>query len=146
VISSIGSIPEPIRGIEMGGETFKIKNGETGELEGWEGSFVVGNAVTGKGNILASRKHGRTVSQRMLEQYLIGAASGYEEVLSEAAAVTKERVMAVAGRLSGQTPLPPEHVSALRAKVQSLQGRVGYAGNYHEWIKASFGPSGIRAS
>ncbi len=137
VISSIGSIPESIRGIEMSGETFRIKNNDTGELEGLEGIFVVGNAVTGKGNILASRKHGRTVSQRMLEQYLLGTASGYEEVLSEAAAETKERVTAVAARISRQAPLPPERVSALLSKVESLQNRVGYSGNYREWIEAS---------
>ncbi len=137
VISSIGSIPESIRGVEMCGETFRINNNDSGELEGLEGVFVVGNAVTGKGNILASRKHGRTVSQRMLEQYLLGTASGYEEVLSEAAAETKERVKAVAARIARQAPMPPERVSALLSKVESLQNRVGYSGNYREWIEAS---------
>jgi hypothetical protein len=137
VISSIGSIPEPIHGVEMSGETFAIGNEETGELDGLEGVFVVGNAVTGKGNILVSRKHGRTVSQRMLEQYLLGTASGYEEVFAEAASVTKERVAAVAARLSGQAPLPAERVSSLLSKVEALQARIGYAGNYREWIEAS---------
>jgi ferredoxin--NADP+ reductase len=142
VISSIGSIPEPIHGVEMSGEAFKIKNDETGELEGLEGIFVVGNAVTGRGNILVSRKHGRTVSQRMLEQYLRGAGSGYEEVFSEAAAVTKERVTAVAERLSGQALLKQERVSAILSKVESLQRRAGYGGNYHEWIRESIKASG----
>ena len=140
VVSSIGSIPEPIPGVEMSGETFKVQNENTGELDGSEGIFVVGNAVTGKGNILVSRKHGRIVSQRMLEKYLLGTASGYEEVLANAAEVTKERVAAVAARLSGQAPLPPERVSALLSKVDILQKRVRYSGNYREWIDASRNP------
>ncbi len=139
VISSIGSIPEAIPGIEMSSEVYRINDDSTGELEGSEGIFVVGNAVTGKGNILVSRKHGRTVSQRMLEQYLLGAASGYEEVFADAAAATKNRVEAVAARLSGQTPLPPEHVSAILAQVQALQRRVGYCG-YRQWIEESRRP------
>ena len=137
VISSIGSIPEPIQGITMSGETFEIKNADTGELEGQEGIFVVGNAVTGKGNILVSRKHGRTVSQRMLEQYLLGSASGYEEVLADAAAETQGKMAAVAARLSKQAPLPPAQVSALLSKVEFLQRRVGYTGDYRSWIDAS---------
>jgi hypothetical protein len=136
VISSIGSIPEPIPGIQMSGETYRIKN-DHGELEGSEGIFVVGNAVTGKGNILASRRHGRTVSQRMLEQYLLGNASGYEEVLLDAAALAKKEAEAVAARLSGQTPLPPERISSLLSRVEFLQNRAGYCGDYHQWIEAT---------
>ncbi len=142
VISSIGSIPEPIRGVEMSGEAFKIKSDKTGELEGLEGIFVIGNAVTGRGNILVSRKHGRTVSQLMLERYLLGAGSGYEEVFSEAAAEAKERVEAVAARLQGQAPLPQERVSTILSIIESLQRHVGYGGNYREWIRESFKASG----
>ncbi|MFI5341579.1 MAG: hypothetical protein ACHQ7N_17290 [Candidatus Methylomirabilales bacterium] len=67
VVSSIGSIPEPIQKVQMRGETYRIKDPRTGEVEGLDGVFAVGNAVTGKGNILASLKHGRVVSQHMLE-------------------------------------------------------------------------------
>jgi len=134
VISSIGSIPEAIPGIEMSGEVYRVRDERSGELEDTEGVFVIGNAVTGKGNILVSRKHGRTVSQRMIEQYLLGVASGYEGVFLEAELETDKKVTAVAERLSGQAPLPPERVSALLSEVQSLQRRVGYTGNYREWI------------
>jgi hypothetical protein len=96
--------------------------------------FAVGNAVTGKGNILASRKHGRVVSQHMLEHYLLGTASGYEEVLADAATDARERVSAVADRVTGQAPLPGERVSDILLKVQALQERVGYPGDYPQWI------------
>ncbi len=135
VVSSIGSIPEPIQGVQMRGEMYRIRDLRTGEVEGLDGVFAVGNAVTGKGNILASLKHGRVVSQHMLEHYLLGTASGYEEVLADAATDAQEKVRAVADRLTGQAPLPGERVADILAKVKTLQARVGYPGNYRAWIE-----------
>lgn len=135
VVSSIGSVPEPIPGVQMRGETYCIKDPQTGEVEGADGVFAVGNAVTGKGNILASLKHGRVVSQHMLEHYLLGTASGYEEVLAGAATEAQEKVRAVADRLTGQGPLSGEQVADIMAKVKALQARVGYPGDYRQWIE-----------
>jgi NADPH-dependent glutamate synthase beta subunit-like oxidoreductase len=135
VVSSIGSIPEPIRGVRMQGEMYRVMDRSTGEVEGLPRVFAVGNAVTGKGNILASLRHGRVVSQHMLEHYLLGTASGYEEVLADAATEAQARVRAVADRLTGQTPLPGARVADILIKVKELQGRVGYPGEYRQWIE-----------
>ena len=59
VISSIGSIPEPIPGIPMKGELFAFTDWDVGRLAGYPTVFSAGNVVTGKGNIVASRKHAR---------------------------------------------------------------------------------------
>ncbi len=134
-VCSIGSIPERIPGIEMRGEMYRVTDQRTGELEGLEGVFAVGNAVTGKGNILVSLKHGRVVSQHMLEHHLLGTASGYEEVLADAATEAQEKVAAVADRLAGQVPLPPERVTRILANIRALQDRVGYPGDYRQWIE-----------
>ncbi len=104
VISSIGSIPEPLQGIEMKGELYRIKDEKTGEVEGLQGVFALGNTVTGKGNIQVSLKHGRLVAQHVLKY------------------------------LEGQPTLPYSKVAAIEAKVKALQEKVGYAGNYREWI------------
>jgi NADPH-dependent glutamate synthase beta subunit-like oxidoreductase len=135
VVSSIGSIPEPIPGIGMRGDFYRIKEEMTGEVEGLPGVFAVGNAVTGKGNILVSLKHGRVVSQHMLENYLLGTASGYEEVLANAATEAQDKVRAVAERLAGQAPLPGERVAGILARVKAIQDRVGYPGDYRTWIE-----------
>lgn len=103
VISSIGSIPEPLQGIEMKGELYRIKDEDTGEVEGLPGVFALGNAVTGKGNIQVSLKHGRLVAQHVLNY------------------------------LEGQPALPAVKVAAIEAKVKALQEKVGYSGNYKEW-------------
>jgi ferredoxin--NADP+ reductase len=104
VISSVGSIPEPIQGIEMKGELYRIRDEDTGEVEGLPGVFALGNAVTGKGNILLSMKHGRLVAQHVLKY------------------------------LAGQPDLQLSQIAAIEAKVKALQDRVGYSGNYREWI------------
>jgi ferredoxin--NADP+ reductase len=104
VISSIGSIPEPLPGIEMKGELYRIKDENTGEVEGLPGVFALGNAVTGKGNIQVSLKHGRQVAQHVLKY------------------------------LEGQPPLPSDRVAAIEAWVKTLQEKVGCAASYREWI------------
>ena len=104
VISSIGSIPEPLQGIEMKGELYRIKDENSGEVEGLPGVFALGNAVTGKGNIQVSLKHGRLVGLHVCEY------------------------------LRGQPALTPTKVAAIEAKVKALQEKVGYAGNYKEWM------------
>ena len=135
VVSSIGSMPEPIPGVPMGGDRYRISDLRSGEVEGLERVFAVGNAVTGRGNILVSLKHGRRVSQTMLERYLLGTASGYEEVLAGAAAAARSKVEAVTVRLAGRAPLPIQEVAAILAHVRALQNRAGYSGSYREWIE-----------
>jgi len=135
VVSSIGSVPEPVGGVRMRGEMYPIKDERTGEVDGLDGVFAVGNAVTGKGNILVSLKHGRVVSQHMLENYLVGTASGYEEVLAAAATEAEGKISAVADRLQGRPPLPGARVADILSRVKALQDRVGYPGNYRQWIE-----------
>lgn len=135
VVSSIGSIPEPIPGIQMQDSLYRIRDPQTGELEGLPGVFAVGNAVTGRGNILVSQKHGRLVSQNMLECYLLGTASGYEEVLAGAASEARRKVEMVSERLAGRAPLPGEAVAEILGRVKVLQDRVGYPGAYRQWIE-----------
>lgn len=104
VISSIGSIPEPLQGIEMRGELYRIKDEDSGEVEGLPGVFALGNAVTGKGNIQVSLKHGQLVGQHVCEY------------------------------LRSKPALPPTQVAAIEVKVKALQEKVGYHGNYKDWI------------
>ena len=134
VISSIGSVPEPLPGLAMRGDLYAVRDPETGELEGLPGVFAIGNAVTGKGNILVSRRHGRKVSQRMLEQYLLGDASGYEEFLGAAATAAAARAGALAERVGAAPRLAPQRMAALERTIGALQARAGYGGEYWAWL------------
>jgi len=122
VISSIGSIPEKIPGIEMTGEVFAFKDWDLGIYDEDKGVFGVGNVVTGQGNIRASLLHAQKVTQYLKENYFRGALG----------AASAE---AVKQHLATKDPLPPEHVAKLRERIRALQARVGYGGDYDAWIE-----------
>ncbi len=142
VVSSIGSVPEPIPGLPTQGETYALADPATGEIAGVERVFAMGNAVTGKGNIAASLKHGRKVSQRMIEMYLSGEASGYEESWAEATAEAARKSEAVAARLSSVSPLSAQALERIRRRVAELKAKAGYDGQYRSWVKKGGGSIG----
>lgn len=82
-ISSIGSIPQPIEGLPMDGELLRLADFEHGRVMDFENVFGCGNAVTGKGNLVASRRHASHVASYVLEHLDVPAAGSEatEEVL-----------------------------------------------------------------
>ena len=70
VVSSIGSLPAPIPGVPLKGSVFDVAQEACCRLNGLPNVFALGNAVTGRGNILESMRHGRNVSQKILGQWL----------------------------------------------------------------------------
>jgi len=68
VISSIGSIPEPIAGLDMRGELLRIEDHELGKIADFEHVFGCGNVVTGKGNLVASRRHSGHVASHLAQR------------------------------------------------------------------------------
>jgi ferredoxin--NADP+ reductase len=136
IISSIGSIPEPIEGIEMRGELFDFKNWDVGKLEGYPTVFSVGNVVTGKGNIVASRKHATHVSQSAIEAYLgVGDGDRSEASIghSELDAATGLADQVVASLDSAQPP-NAERAKALIEKIAARQREVGFE-DYKSWME-----------
>jgi len=66
-ISSIGSLPEPIQGIPMHGSTYSIVDEDSGKFDKLEKVHGMGNAITGKGNIKASRVSAKTVGDLTID-------------------------------------------------------------------------------
>ncbi|MGH0028808.1 MAG: hypothetical protein ACQGVC_03385 [Myxococcota bacterium] len=126
VISSIGSIPEAIPGIPMKGELFAFTDWHLGRLAGRPTVFSAGNVVTGKGNIVASRKHAREITGTMAERFL-----GLAEAQREAA---REQAETIAEKIEKQPPLADGAIEALRARVKARQQEVGYGGDYAAWV------------
>jgi ferredoxin/flavodoxin---NADP+ reductase len=139
VISSIGSIPEPIPAIPMKGELFAFTDWDVGRLDGYPSVFSVGNVVTGKGNIVASRKHAAFVSESAIEHFLgvadEGGHAGEEKLLDAARAAAAEEAEQVAKKIEAQPPLAAEKVAALVERVRARQREVGYGGDYRAWIE-----------
>ncbi len=116
VISSIGSIPEPIEGVPMKGELYGYTDWDLGRLPDFPTLFAAGNVVTGKGNIVDSRKHAKHVGQHVRDQYL-----------------------AVAEGVRALVPLSGGARDALLSRVRERQQKVAFR-DYASWIKAARPP------
>ena len=137
VVSSIGSVPEPMEGVEQDGHLYRWADSDLGRLGGYESVFSTGNVVTGKGNIVASRKHSVRVTTHVIEQYLglgNGRHEGEETLLAEVTADADAAGKALMASLRGRPPLEPEAVDALLARIHARSEAVGYTSSYREWL------------
>jgi NADPH-dependent glutamate synthase beta subunit-like oxidoreductase len=137
VISSIGSIPEPIPGIPMKGELFAFTDWNAGRLDGYPNLFSVGNVVTGKGNIVASRKHAAHVYEDALASFLGLEEDGHTReaaLASRAEAGARQTSGHVAAHLAHAEPPAPEVAEAILARVRERQRAVGYEGDLAKWL------------
>jgi len=70
LISSIGSIPEQLEGLNYENSGLKMRNNAGYHVAGFENVFAVGNAVTGRGNIQESKKHGNKMTSLIIDEHL----------------------------------------------------------------------------
>jgi NADPH-dependent glutamate synthase beta subunit-like oxidoreductase len=136
VISSIGSIPEAIPGIAMKGELFAFTDWDTGRLAAYPNVFSAGNVVTGKGNIVASRKHAGHVAEEVIASFLgVGdrGHAGEEEVLDGVRAAARATADGIAAQVSNVLPHDGPALEAVRARVRARQQAVGCE-DYAAWI------------
>jgi hypothetical protein len=138
VISSIGSIPAPLPGIPLRGEVYDYTDRQLGRVAGYDTVFGAGNVVTGKGNILASRKHSIQVGTHVIEQFLglnEDHHEGEEAALDSITGSVNESVQRIAEWVRTRPLIDAEKVEAILRRVRARQQAVGYTGSYHEWIK-----------
>jgi NADPH-dependent glutamate synthase beta subunit-like oxidoreductase len=119
-ISSIGSIPRPLSGVPMKGELYAYTDWDIGTLPDFPTLFACGNVVTGKGNIVDSRRHAKEVAAHVRDQYF-----------------------QLAAEVKKQPPLDAAQREALLGRVRARQAQVGYTGDYAKWIEANKPPEFI---
>jgi NADPH-dependent glutamate synthase beta subunit-like oxidoreductase len=124
VVSSIGSVPEPMPGIEQDGLLYHYVDWDLGRFGAYEQVFSTGNVVTGKGNIIASRKHSTAVTTHVLEAYLGVPANGQGTPAQDA----------LVRHVAAKVPLAPAALDALLARVRARQEAVGYTMPYRAWL------------
>lgn len=134
-ISSIGSIPEPIAGIPMKYQTYDVDEENCCRIRGFQHVFAVGNAVTGRGNINESLKHGREVSQSIYENWLQWDEDGHRAVFEAAREAASEDVMRIAEKIQKAPPLSAAAFEALEERIRQRQEAVGYHGDYEQWVR-----------
>ncbi len=136
VISSIGSVPEPMAGIPQRDVLYRYSDPQLGRIEGYDTVFGAGNVVTGKGNIIASRKHSVRVTTHVIESFLglDGGHAAEGELLADASERIRTQATHIAGWVGTRPALDPARAAALVEHVQARQRAVGYDGDYAAWI------------
>ena len=101
-ISSIGSTPVPIDGVRMEGELYQWQNRDEGRLV--EGVYGLGNVLTGKGNIVESRRNSKAITPKVVDRAL------------------------------ASPKIPPDGMLEILGLVRARWDAVGYPGDYGDWI------------
>jgi hypothetical protein len=135
VISSIGSIPEPLPELPIEGNLLKIEDGLTGKLDGFHNVFVMGNAVTGRGNIRESLVHSREITKRIVNAHLQPDTKEFEHWVDLEEAQSAQKIEQLVLKLRESDYLSRDKLSEILARVKKMQDFQGYSGNYDLWIK-----------
>ncbi len=134
IVSSIGSIPEPIPGIPRHGEVYEFVDRAIGLLiDDGTAVYAAGNVLTGKGNIKDSLDSGTQVGTFVAESYLGLTVNGFSlgEAHRQAAHTEGEKI---AESITGRPALHPLTVAEVMRRVRERQRAVGYEGDYRQWI------------
>ncbi len=138
VISSIGSVPEPIPGIPYEGDRLKTTDDKTSQIYGYNNVFAIGNAVTGKGNIKTAKDHGSLVTQALLDNYLQKNTQAFDMELEayneEVRKKTDRKITDIFNNLFNQEAPDEITIDHIWEVSKKYQDRVGYK-DYQSWIK-----------
>ena len=136
LISSIGSTPEGIKGLNYDRSLLKMQEDSSFQVWGFENVFAIGNAVTGKGNIQESKKHGKQTTKLILDDYLTGDL--FEEWLinqnSEIRNKTREQINSVYSEVSQMEVQSEVKINEIVKRVESIYEKIGFV-DYEKWIK-----------
>jgi hypothetical protein len=88
----------------MKGELYQWQNREEGRLV--DGVYGLGNVLTGKGNILESRRNSEQITPNVIEQVL------------------------------ATPKIPLDGIAEIMRLIQARWDAVGYGGSYADWITA----------
>src|SRR5258707_5924185 len=133
VVSSIGSVPEKLPGINMNGEYYTFAGKDMPRYTAIDRVFGVGNVVTGQGNIRVSLVHSQKVTKRVVDcmtgndgNAAAGAGSAEQQVASAVDAIGQQ--MEVISRLSDH------QMAEVQRQVHVLQQKAGFTSDYDSWI------------
>ncbi|MCG8307561.1 MAG: FAD-dependent oxidoreductase [Cytophagales bacterium] len=140
VISSIGSIPEMIKGIPSDGNTFSISDTGSCQIDGFDHVFAIGNAVTGKGNINESIKHGKEISEEIMDNFLVWHQEDYENWHRQTAAKVDRDIAKIVAVIEKRKFMPDDVIQSILDKTKKLQENAGFDGDYESWVKRNTPP------
>jgi NADPH-dependent glutamate synthase beta subunit-like oxidoreductase len=131
VLSSIGSVPEPMAGIPTRGELYDYADWKTGAVRERRGVFGLGNVLTGQGNIKDSRQNAAEITEHVASDFL---GVGDDPDGGARGRVAIDVAPAVEAALHGRA-LDVEAIRKVGALVRSRHEAVGYR-DYNSWMAA----------
>ncbi len=140
VISSIGSLPESLPSIPYKGDYLKTYGEFGNKIEGFDNVFAIGNVVTGKGNILDSKKHGREITGKIIEGHFSDIdvtdpmEENYHNYFRKIEDGVETSLGSIVTELESCAIHPDEEIQKLLNLTQELQLKVGFNGNYQQWV------------
>lgn len=140
LISSIGSLPKTTPGLPIVSNFLNTHSEYDWRVEGFDNVFAVGNVVTGRGNILESRKHGREITDLIIDEHLAPISQGdpltekYEGLFKAIEGDVKQKINNISATLAKAEPQSDEKINFIINKTKELQERVGYDGDYMKWV------------
>src|SRR5579864_5521588 len=133
VVSSIGSVPEKLSGINMNGEYYTFAGKDLPRYTAVDRVFGVGNVVTGQGNIRVSLVHSQKVTKRVVDSMMGGdgnggtGTGGAEQQVANAMDVIGKQIEAI-------PQLSEDQMAKVERQVHALQQKAGFTSDYDSWI------------
>ena len=134
VISSIGSIPEKINGLQYEYSSLKMREEADYHVFGFDNVFAIGNAVTGRGNIQESKKHGQLMIEKIIDKHLTEEAfeqwliNHNEQIKNKVA----EQLDSIVKEISVAKIQPESIIQEIINKTGAIHNKIGYF-NYSSW-------------
>jgi len=135
LISSIGSIPERINGLTYENSLLKMYSNEDYHVAGFDNVFAIGNAVTGKGNIQESKRHGKEMTSLILDKYLTKDALEKWVIYhnNEIKSKVKKQLNGMLKEITDKEIQPENIIEEILNKTAKIQQKLRYK-TYNDWI------------
>jgi len=136
LISSIGSVPEQLEGLEYEYSTLKMRKNTTYQVAGFKNVFAVGNAVTGRGNIQESKRHGQQITKLIIDEHLTEDAleKWLTNMNNEIKSKVNKDLNAIIREISKLHVQPNSVIERILAKTNQIHKKIGYS-SYGDWIQ-----------
>ena len=135
LISSIGSVPETIEGLQYEYASLKMKGEGDYHVYGYDNVFAVGNAVTGKGNILESKRHGKEMTGKIIDKHLTDDA--FEKWLINHNNQIKENIKNqlddIVKEISQLNIQPESIIQGILDKTAEIHEKYNFT-SYRDWV------------
>jgi len=135
LVSSIGSLPEEIEGLQYEWSSLKMRKDVEYHVFGYDNVFAIGNAITGRGNIQDSKQHGKKMTRKIIDHHLTEDA--FEKWLNNLNESIKEKVTdqmgSIIDKIKNRELQSADIIQRIIDKTQELNDKHGFK-TYSSWI------------